>query len=35
MLYMEMLQTALGLSGVAFLMIGAYTLKWYLKKYMV
>lgn len=35
MQYMEMLQTVLGLSGVAFLMIGAYTLKWYLKKYMI
>ena len=34
MQYMEMLQTVLGLSGVAFLTIGAYTLKWYLKKYM-
>ena len=35
MAYIEMLQTVLGLSGVAFLMIGAYTLKWSLKKYMV
>ena len=35
MAHMEMLQTVLGLSGVAFLMIGAYTLKWYLKKYMI
>ena len=35
MAYMEMLQTVLGLSGVGFAMIGAYTLKWYLKKYMI
>ena len=35
MAYMEMFQTVLGLGGIAFVMIGAYTLKWYLRKYMV
>ena len=35
MKYVEMLQTALGLSGIAFLMIGVFRLKWHLKKYMM
>ena len=32
---MELLQTVLGLSGILFLMIGAFRLKYHLKKYVI